>query len=160
MVSYIIPSHSSVASRKETMKPLQVVIDTNVIVSALRSSRGASYALLWLLGGDKFEINLSVPLVLEYEAASKRLIEEFTLTEEQIDDILDYICSVANYQKIFYLWRPFLKDAQDEMVLELAVAARCEFIITYNETDFEGVERFGLRVITPKEFLEEIGELR
>jgi putative PIN family toxin of toxin-antitoxin system len=149
-----------VVARKERMKPLQVVIDTNVIVSALRSSRGASYKLLWLLGGDKFEIHLSVPLFLEYEAVAKRLIGEFALTAGQIDDILDYICSLANYQRIFYLWRPFLKDAQDEMVLELAVTAGCEYIITYNETDFEGVERFGLQVRTPQEFLEEIGELR
>lgn len=142
------------------MKPLQIVIDTNVIVSALRSSWGASYKLLWMIDSDKFEVNVSLPLILEYEGVAKRLLGEIALTEEEIDDIIDYICRVANCQEIFYLWRPFLRDAQDEMVLELAVAAQCDAIITYNKTDFKGVDRFGLRVITPKTFLEEIGELK
>lgn len=142
------------------MKPLQIVIDTNVIASALRSSWGASYKLLWMINSDKFEVNVSLPLILEYEGVAKRLLGEIALTEEEIDDIIDYICRVANFQEIFYLWRPFLRDAQDEMVLELAVAAQCDAIITYNKTDFEGVDRFGLRVITPKTFLEEIGELK
>ncbi len=81
------------------------------------------------------------------------------LTEKAIDDILDYVCAVANHRQVFYLWRPFLKDPKDEMVLELAVTANCDFIVTYNKNDFEGAERFGLEVITPKEFLERIGEL-
>jgi predicted nucleic acid-binding protein len=115
---------------------------------------------LWLIGSGKFEINISVPLILEYEDAAKRLLGEVELSEEEIDDILDYICGEANAQEVFYLWRPFLKDADDEMVLELAVAAECRYIITYNKGDFEGVEQFRLRVVTPREFLEEIGELR
>lgn len=112
-----------------------------------------------LIGSGKFEINVSVPLVLEYEDVAKRLIGTISLTESNIDDIIDYICAVANRKKVFYLWRPFLKDPKDDMVLELAVAANCEFIVTYNIDDFRGVERFGLRVVTPKEFLREIGEL-
>jgi putative PIN family toxin of toxin-antitoxin system len=142
------------------MERIRVVIDTNVIVSALRSNRGASYKLLWLIGSGKFEINISVPLILEYEDAAKRLLGEVELSEEEIDDILDYICGEANAQEVFYLWRPFLKDIDDEMVLELAVAAGCGYIITYNKGDFEGVEQFRLRAVTPREFLEKIGELR
>lgn len=149
MVSYIMPD----------MEQYQIVIDTNVLVAALRSSRGASHKLLRLINSDKFEMNVSVPLVLEYEAAAKRLIGEIPLTERDIDDILDYICAVANRKQIFYLWRPFLRDAKDDTVLELAVAASCDFIVTHNKKDFQGVERFGLEVVTPKEFLEEIGEL-
>jgi len=115
--------------------------------------------LLTLIGSDKFEINVSVPLIIEYEDVAKRLIEKIALTEDDIDDILDYICSTANRRKVFYLWRPFPRDPKDDMVLELAVAARCDFIVTYNKRDFQGVERFGHRVVTPKEFLQEIGEL-
>jgi len=148
-VSYIIPN----------MKQYQIVTDTNVLVAALRSSRGASHKLLMLINSGKFEINVSVPLVLEYEDAAKRFIGEIPLTERDIDDILDYICAVANRKQIFYLWRPFLRDAKDDMVLELAVAASCDFIVTYNKKDFQGVERFGLEVVTLKEFLQEIGEL-
>jgi len=137
----------------------QIVIDTSVFVSALRSRRGASHKLLMLLGSTKFEVNVSVPLVLEYEDAAKRLLGEIPLTEHDVDDILNYICKVANRWKIFYLWRPFLTDPKDEMVLELAVTARCDAIVTYNKADFPGVEIFGLRVLTAKEFLQEIGEL-
>ena len=125
-----------------------------------QGKQSISYKLLWLIGSGKFEINISVPLILEYEDAAKRLLEEVELSEEEIDDILDYICGEANAQEVFYLGRPFLKDADDEMVLELAVAAECGYIITYNKENFEGVEQFRLRVVTPREFLEEIGELR
>jgi putative PIN family toxin of toxin-antitoxin system len=149
VVSHIIPD----------MEQYQIVIDTNVLVAALRSHRGASHKLFMLINSGKFEINVSVPLVLEYEAVAKRLTGEIPLTERDVDDILDYICTAANRKRIFYLWRPFLRDAKDDMVLELAVAASCDFIVTHNKKDFQGIERFGLEVVTPKEFLEEIGEL-
>ncbi len=138
----------------------QVVLDTNVIVSALRSDQGASYKLLMLVGQADFEINLSVPLLLEYEAVTKRLLGQIPLTENEINDILDYLCQMANEREIFYLWRPFLRDPQADMVLELAVSAQCETIVTYNKRDFVGVEKFGLQVMTPKAFLEILGELK
>lgn len=142
------------------MKRLEVVIDTNVLVSALKSKRGASFKLLTLIGQNKFDINLSVPLILEYEDVAKRLIGGTALNEEDTNDILDYICSVSNRREIFYLWRPFLKDPKDDMVLELAVTSNCDMIVTYNKKDFKGVEEyFGIRLLTPKELLLEIGEI-
>lgn len=142
------------------MLPYQIVLDTNVLITALRSSLGASYKLLTLIGQtNKFEINLSVPLVLEYEEVAKRLSKDIGLSHEDIDDILDYLCAVANKHDIFFLWRPFLRDPKDDMVLELAVEANCDFIVTYNEKDFSGVETFGLTVISPKTFLQQIGAL-
>ena len=137
----------------------QIVIDTNVIFSALRSQRGASYKLLMLVGQANFEIHLSVPLLLEYEDVTKRLLGQIPLTEDEINDILDYLCGMAKQQEIFFLWRPFLQDAKDDMILEVAVSGECEIIVTYNKKDFVGVEQFGLQVMTPKEFLETIGEL-
>lgn len=141
------------------MERYQIVIDTNVLVAALRSRRGASYRLLMLLGSEKFNVNVSVPLVLEYEVAAKRLMGEIALTEQDIEDIIDYVCSVASQREVFYLWRPFLKDPSDDMLLELAVAGECDFIVTYHTRDFEGVESFGVHAVTPREFLEKIGEL-
>ena len=135
------------------------MIDTNVFVSALRSRRGASYQLFRLLGGKKFEISLSVPLIIEYEDAAKRLTREFGLTHADVEDILDYICSVGDRRQIHFLWRPVLKDPKDDHVLELAVEASAQFIVTYNLRDFAGAEEFGIRVVTPKEFLKVIGEL-
>jgi putative PIN family toxin of toxin-antitoxin system len=135
----------------------QIVIDTNVLVAALRSRRGASFRLVSLIGGKEFEINISVPLLLEYEDAAKRIVREVGLTHGDIDDILDYICRVARHHQIYFLWRPFLKDPRDDLVLELAVEAGCDYIVTHNLRDYVGAERFGLRVVTPKTFLRAIG---
>jgi putative PIN family toxin of toxin-antitoxin system len=134
-----------------------IVIDTNVFISALRSKRGASYKLITAIGSGLFDMNISVPLILEYEAAAKRLIGETKLTSDDIDDIIDYICSAAGHWKVFYLWRPFLRDPKDDMVLELAVASESDFIISYNKKDFHGSENFGIKVFTPKEFLKKTG---
>jgi len=142
------------------MKKPRIVIDTNVVVSALRSQRGASYRLLMEIGSNKFDINISVPLILEYESAVKRLIGKIKPKISDIDDILDYICSVAKRWKIFYLWRPYLKDSKDDMVLELAVTAKSDFIVTYNKNDFQNVKPFGLEAVTPKEFLKLIGVIK
>jgi putative PIN family toxin of toxin-antitoxin system len=142
-----------------SVRTFQIVINTNVFVAALRSRRGASHKLLTLLNSEKFAINISVPLVLEYEAAAKRLSHELRLTAGDIDDILDYMCAIANRRQVFYLWRPFLKDPKDDMVLELAVTANCDVIVTYNIADLQGIECFGLRVMTPKDFLQTIEEV-
>jgi putative PIN family toxin of toxin-antitoxin system len=140
------------------MRRLQIVIDTNVFLSALRSNKGASFLLLMLVGqSDLFEINLSVPLVLEYEDVAKRPGLVPTLSLQDIDNILDYLCSVARRHPIFFLWRPFLKDPKDDMVLELAVEAQCDYIVTFNRKDFVGSDQFGITVVTPQEFLRKIG---
>jgi putative PIN family toxin of toxin-antitoxin system len=137
----------------------QIIVDTNVLVAALRSRRGAAFKLFALIDSGKFEVNISVPLILEYEDAAKRLIGHIALTSRDIENIIDYICAVANHRTIFYLWRPFLRDPTDDGVLELAVAAACDFIVTYNKHDFAGAEQFGIEVVTAKEFLQKIGEL-
>ena len=139
------------------MSKIQIVLDTNILISALRSQRGAAYKLLMLIGRANFEINLSVSLMLEYEDVTKRLLGQIPLTESDIDDILDYLCQTANRREVFYLWRPFLKDPKDDMVLELAVSGGCEVIITYNRKDFVGIEQFGLEIMTPAAFLGKIG---
>jgi putative PIN family toxin of toxin-antitoxin system len=141
------------------MSTYQIVVDTNVFVTALRSQFGASYKLLSLIDKDIYKLNLSVPLVLEYEEVAKRMIGEITLGEQEIDDILDFVISNSNRWHIFYLWRPQLKDPSDDMVLELAVTAGCKYILTYNVNDFKGSKQFGIEAITPKVFLELVGEL-
>ena len=135
----------------------RIVIDTNVLISALRSSRGASYRLLMLVGGADFEIALSVPLVLEYEDVAKRMPDVTGLSDEDVDDIIDYLCGVAHLQEIHFLWRPILRDSRDDHVLELAAAAGCEVVVTHNVRDFAGSDRFGVTAITPGEFLRSIG---
>jgi putative PIN family toxin of toxin-antitoxin system len=133
-----------------------VVLDTNVLVSAIRSRHGASFEILSKIGTEAFDIAVSVPLVLEYEDAMLRHLPETSLEETDIGDIIDYACNVAVRQEIFFLWRPFLKDPGDDLVLEAAVAADCDVIITYNLRDFVGVDRFDLRTLSPGDFLNEL----
>lgn len=136
-----------------------VVIDTNVLFSGLRSKRGASFQVISLLGSGRFEIHLSVPLVLEHEEVLTDHKRALDLTDEDIDDFLNYLCEIAHLHDIHFLWRPLLKDPDDEMILELAVAAGCSKILTYNKGDFSGVEAFGIELVTAKELLEQIGAL-
>ena len=138
----------------------QVVVDTNVLLAALRSRRGASYRLLSLLGDARWQMNLSVPLFLEYEDVVKRPGSGLNLSAAQIDDILDSICAEANLREIFYLWRPALPDPKDDFILELAVESRCDFIVTFNVRDFAGAAGFGIEVVTPQEFLRKLGEIQ
>jgi len=135
------------------MKKYKIVIDTNVILSALRSSKGASFKLLSIIDKDLFEFSLSVPLFIEYEAVAKRNPELFGLTESVIDNILDYLAETGNKREIYFLWRPYLKDPRDDLVLEVAVESESDFIITYNKKDFRNVNKFGLKSLTPQEFL-------
>lgn len=131
----------------------RIVVDTCVVIAALRSRRGPSQRFLRLIGTGVFETALSVPLLLEYEEVSKRLIDETDYTLDELVDILDYLCSSARHYKVNFLWRPFLRDADDDMVLELAVAAGCQHIVTYNVKDFTRCDVFGIQAIKPSDFL-------
>ena len=133
---------------------LLVVLDTNVLVSALRSSRGASFAVLERVGEGAFEIAVSVPLVLEYEDAMLRHRRDLSATE--VRDIVDYVCGKARHHRVHFLWRPLLRDANDDMVAEVAVAAGAHAIVTHNRRDFLGVEKFGLKLWSPQQLLERI----
>jgi len=141
------------------MSNINVVIDTNVLISALRSKQGASHKLLLLLAEDAFTPNVSVPLFVEYESVAKRTGLLSGLNSSDINSILDYFLSKSNIRKIFYLWRPFLKDQKDDLVLEVAVESQSEYIITFNTSDFSGCEKFGVKIVTPYEFMKARGLL-
>lgn len=133
-----------------------IVIDTNILVSALKSSNGASFRLLMALQAQAYNPCLSVPLFVEYEAVLKRPGLLPHMGANDIDAILDYLLSRASIHEVFFLWRPFLKDPKDDLVLEAAVASQSRYLITFNLRDFAGVEKqFGIKVITPQEFLRE-----
>jgi putative PIN family toxin of toxin-antitoxin system len=134
----------------------RVVLDTSVLVAAIRSRRGASFEIVSRLGTGTFETAVSVSLVFEYEDALLRHLSASPLDEADVRDLVDYVCEVAVRQEIFFLWRPFLRDPGDDMVLELAVAARCEAIVTHNLRDFSGAQKFGVRVVAPGKFLQEL----
>lgn len=143
------------------LKAYQVIIDTNVLVAALRSIQGASFRLLKLLQNkdERFKINVSTSIVLEYEAVLKREIHRQNKDISIIDKFIDDIVYEANRYQIFYLLRPYLKDADDEFILELAFSSSADFIITYNTNNFRNAKSLGVNVIKPKEFLQKIGEI-
>nr|MBS0019848.1 putative toxin-antitoxin system toxin component, PIN family [Gammaproteobacteria bacterium] len=136
-----------------------VVLDTNVLVAAVRSRRNASFQVLKRIGTGVFDVAVSVPLMLEYEDALNRHRLQTLLGPEDIESILDYVCQVAKHQDIYFLWRPLLRDPKDDLVAEVAVASGSDAIVTYNRRDFAGVGRFGMRVIEPVQLLREIGVL-
>ncbi len=142
------------------MKKHGFVIDTNILVSGLLSKQGASYKILSLMPTGKFEFHLSVPLVCEYESVLKRSELKLTWTMDEIDELLDIICLLGVKHEIWYLWRPLLQDVGDEFVAEVAVTAQAEAIVTQNTRDFKGMDKFGIKLLTPKEFLQRIGEAK
>lgn len=130
-----------------------VVLDTNVLLSGLQSQKGASYQVLCRLG-EQFNVALSVPLIFEYEEILKEKLDRNIFTAEDISGIINDLCRVGIAVQIHYLWRPFLPDPEDDHILELAIAAHCSYIVTYNKRDFRGVkERFGIEVVDASEFL-------
>ncbi|MCU1236813.1 MAG: putative toxin-antitoxin system toxin component, family [Candidatus Solibacter sp.] len=135
----------------------RVVIDTNVLVSAIRSRRGAAFKLISLLGDSRWEPIISVALILEYEEVGKREAARLGLGEWVVDTILDMFCSVGSRHAIRFRIRPALPDPDDEFLLDLAVASQADFLITYNLRDFSGSEAYGIRAVTPGGFLRTIG---
>lgn len=128
----------------------RIVLDTNVLYSALHSRLGVSFQVLRMVGQSKFSLQVSAPLVAEYAAVLKR--GQLALTAEQIDDAIDFVCANSEHHKIFYLWRPTLKDPDDDFLLELAVKARAS-IVTWNIADFKKADKFGISILTPRELL-------
>ena len=135
------------------MKPFHVVLDTNVLISALRSRRGASFELLRQIGDARWRLHLSTALLLEYEEIARREAQHFWLNPDKIEDVLDYLSANAQGHSITFRWRPVLSDPDDDFILELAVAAKAQYIVTHNLSNFAGVEKFGIEAIAPAQML-------
>ena len=138
------------------MEARRIILDTNVLYAGLRSSAGASFQLLRLLGTGRFHTVITVPLLLEYEQILSTVPG---LAKDDTDSALDYLCSISTHQQVYFHWRPTLPDPGDDLVLEAAVAGGCGDIVTFNVRDFQGAERFGIRILTPVQFLRQIGAL-
>ena len=143
---------------------LAYVLDTSVMVAAFRSSQGASRQLLLGALAGRFELLLSVPLLLEYEAVLTRTdqLNPFGIGRRDVQRVLDDVASIARQVRLAYRWRPQLPDANDDMVLETAVNGNADAVVTFNRTDFIALsERFDCRVILPGIALRELrGETR
>jgi putative PIN family toxin of toxin-antitoxin system len=126
---------------------MNVVIDTNIWISALISKDGQSRDIIRLALNDKISPQISTSLFLEYETVMKR--------NKIQNDLFQAFLSTCKWNEIFYLWRPNLRDKDDDFLIELAVASNSKAIITDNKKDIESGElKFNFEVLTPKEFLE------
>lgn len=133
---------------------MRVVLDTNVLVAAARSRQGASFALVSSIPTPEFQPCLSVALYAEWQAVMTRAVNlPPGLAPEDALRFLRYLASQSHLQEIHFLWRPFLPDPDDDMVLELAFSAGCRHIITHNVRHYRGSETLGVTAISPRDFL-------
>jgi putative PIN family toxin of toxin-antitoxin system len=140
---------------------VRFVLDTNVVVTAMRSPAGASAAILLAARKDRVTILASVPLALEYEAVccedEHRLASG--LSEQEVDVFLTAVIALAEPVETHFLWRPQLRDPGDEMVLGAAVNGRADAMVTFNVRDFGTTpSRFGIEILVPREAIGRIGQ--
>ena len=137
----------------------KVVLDTDVIVTALRSATGGSNAILREAARGRLTPLVTSALFLEYEAVLKRPEQRLAhgLGLRDIDRFLAALASGCESVDVSFQWRPQLSDPNDEMVLETAVNGRADALVTHNVRHFEkAAVMFGLRVLRPGELLKEL----
>lgn len=139
------------------------MLDTDVLVAAVRSQAGASWQLVDRALQREFTLLLSVPLVLEYEAVLTR--EEHRkvhrLTMSAVDELINALVSIAESVQIRFLWRPLLSDPTDDMVLETAVNGQADLLVTFNQSDFAAAAKgFALKIVRPSEALHRLRAIR
>ncbi len=139
---------------------MTVVLDTNVIFSALASPHGASFAIVSSLPSKKFITAISLPLYQEYEDVVHRsgtLMDQVPVSKRE--NLIRFVASISTQRAIYFLWRHQLPDPKDAMVLEVAIASQASYIITHNTKDFQPALSFGITPITPGDFIQTIGGL-
>ncbi len=137
----------------------RVVLDTSVIVSALRSRSGAGNAVLRLIANGRLLLLATPPLFLEYEAVLNRPEQRLShgLNAEEIDEFLKELAALIEPVEVHFQWRPQLRDPKDEMVLEAAINGRAEALISYNISDFASAgDQFGIPVVHPADLLRKV----
>jgi putative PIN family toxin of toxin-antitoxin system len=134
----------------------RVVLDTSIVVAALRTRSGAGNAVLRLIANRRLVALATPPLFLEYEDVLKRPEQRLAhgLALEAIDEFLAEFAALIEPVEVHFLWRPQTRDANDEMVLEAAINGRADALVTYNIADFTSAgERFGISIVSPAELL-------
>ncbi len=136
---------------------MKLVLDTDVIVAALRSPKGASAALLLAADCGRVTLLATVTLCIEYEAVCTRAEQILASGGKRgdVDAFLDVIIDLVVPVDPWFLWRPQLRDAGDEMVLEAAVNGRADALVSFNRADYQpAAQAFGMPILLPAEALQ------
>ncbi len=137
----------------------RIVLDTSVVVAALRTRLGAGNAVLRLVADRRLVLLATPPLFLEYEEVLKRPEQRLAhgLAPPQVDEFLAELAALIEPVEVHFQWRPQARDPNDEMVLEAAINGQAEALVTYNVRDFAFAgERFGIAVFSPSELLKKV----
>jgi len=137
----------------------RVVLDTSVVVAALRSRSGAGNAVVRLVANRRLVPLATPPLFLEYEDVLKRPEHRLVhgLTPGEVDEFLAELAALIEPVEVHFQWRPQSRDPNDEMVLEAAINGAADVLVTYNVADLAiAWERFGIRVLSPPELLRKV----
>jgi putative PIN family toxin of toxin-antitoxin system len=135
---------------------VRLVLDTDVVVAAMRSPAGASAAIVRLARQGRVTLLVSVALALEYEAVCARLEHRLAagLSDDEVDVFVNAIIALAEPVTMHFLWRPQLRDPCDEMVLEAAINGEADALVTFNARDFGEVPgHFGVDLLLPREVI-------
>ena len=139
---------------------MRIVLDTAVLVAGIRSPTGASAEILRRALRREIELLASVPLFVEYEAVATRAhhLAAAGASVREVENLLDALASRTTPVEIRFLWRPQLKDPDDDMVLEAAINGGADAIATFNLRDFARVAgKFSTEVLSPAEVLRRLG---
>lgn len=142
------------------MKRYRVILDTNVILAAMRSSIGASYLLLAKIGHPRWQSIVTPALMYEYEDVVRRPGAVPGLSPHDITNILDMIYHESHRQIVWFSWRPLSPDPGDDLVVEAAIAGRCDYVVSFNERHLRVVREFGIEILRPADLLKLIGEIK
>lgn len=132
---------------------LRAVLDTNVLVAALRSRRGASFQIFHRLRHGQWTAVLSNHLLFEYEEVLKRNASELGLSLADVDELLNAVCARAEEWTLPPDWQPVLADPDDEPLVQLAEQSGARLIVTHNTGHLQPARQCGIQVLPPREFL-------
>ncbi len=132
---------------------IRAVLDTNVLLTALRSRNGASFEILCRFAGDQFVMVIGNTVLSEYDEVLHRECPGFGITLETVGRFLDAVCFKASFFQTSAFWKPALPDPDDEAFAQLALEAKVGYLVTHNLRHFPAARLPGLKIITPKEFL-------
>ena len=140
------------------MKRYRVILDTNVILAAMRSKTGASHRLLRTIGHARWQCVVTPALMYEYEDVARRPGNAPDLSPQEITYILDLIYQQSHRQLVWFSWRPLSSDPGDDAILEAAIAGGSDYVVSFNERHLRAAKEFGIEVLTPADLLKLVGE--